>query len=84
MTPPDFTRRVQENPQIAVELYEALSDLVGWFPLKGWHTDAPSDAYRRACVAISGCREPDLARAHAHYTELARQAAERNGEEVLD
>lgn len=88
--PPDFTRRVQENPQIAVELYEALKetaqalawlyqgDYCGYSP----HVCPPPTALRRARRALD--RVAETRTAHAHYAkELALDAAARTGEEVL-
>jgi hypothetical protein len=74
MIPSDFTRRVQENPQIAVELLTALKYarrfLKPYDHDTAWIDDLIAKA-ERPC-------------AHAHYaTELALDAAARTGEEVL-
>jgi hypothetical protein len=87
--PPDFTRRVQEHPQIAV-LIEAASKVI---EMNRQHAeDQYGDANKAeswACVrilreAIAKVKATDLAHTHAHYAhELALDAAARTGETPL-
>jgi hypothetical protein len=80
--PPDFTRRVQENPQIAVELYEALDCVMANLPEPEcaiWRA-----VHSKASAALASAGNPDFSRPHAHYAhELALDAAARTGEEPL-
>lgn len=77
--PPDFTRRVQENPQIAVELLMACQGVIQWDARRGYLIPYRVRDPIHAAIASA----LNFKRVQAHYTELARQAAERNGEEVL-
>lgn len=86
--PPDFTRRVQENPQIAVELYEACQAMIEWDAREQDHAvdfyarmDLCRNAFDLARAAIA---KVVLAQTDAHYrNELALDAAERTGETPL-
>jgi hypothetical protein len=84
--PPDFTRRVQENPQIAVELYEALERIAHSYRalLSRKPVRDVQETLAEVEVALAKAEAPTALSAHAHYRhELALDAAARTGETPL-
>lgn len=90
MIPSDFTRRVQENPQIAVDLYEALVQITDVYAemRKALATQYAHDGWSEQTMTIDQARAALAAAAkptcEPHACELAREIAERNGEPVLE
>jgi hypothetical protein len=81
--PPDFPRRVRENPQIAIDLLESLDSFIAC-ESGGVNWDEPRVVNARIAAARARGNFSEVARiTQGHYTELAREAAERNGEEIL-